>query len=221
MRMSGVPPGENADPVGVKAETAGTFPERAGPPLRSTFRLQHVVATVVILAAAAIILALMGRRGFCEAGDLRIWSSDIYSEHNSQHFLDPYTFTHVLHGFGLYAILWWIMGRWAGAAVRGILALGLESLWEIVENTETVIGRYREGTIALGYYGDSIVNSMGDILACAAGYLIAFLIPAWASVVVVLAVEMILVLWIRDSLLINIIMLVHPIEAIRTWQSTV
>jgi hypothetical protein len=221
MQMAGKPPQNTSSPNTVKSESTGPTPEGAWRRLCSIFRLRHLIAALVILAAAAITLDLMGRRGFCEAGDLRIWSSDIYSEHNSQHLLDPYTFTHVLHGIGFYALLWLTMGRWTSAATRGIVMVGLESLWEIIENTETVIGRYREGTIALGYYGDSIVNSMGDILACAAGYLIAFLIPAWASVAVVLAVEMILVLWIRDSLLLNIIMLIHPIEAIRTWQSTV
>ncbi len=183
------------------------------------FPLRQVIVSLAILVAAAVILDLMGRPWFCEAGDLGIWSGDIYSRHNSQHFLDPYTFTHVLHGIGFYALLWLLVGRSTSAATRAVVMVGLESLWEVIENTPTVIERYRDGTIALGYYGDSIVNSMGDILACASGYLIAFLIPAWASVVVVLVVETLLILWIHDSLIINIIMLIHPIEAIRTWQS--
>ena len=180
----------------------------------------HVAVSLVILATAALTLRAMGRHWFCEAGDLRIWAGDINSEHNSQHLFDPYTFTHVLHGIGFYALLWILLGRSTGVATRAVVMIGLESLWEIIENTPTVIDRYREGTIALGYYGDSIVNSMGDILACTAGYVIASLIPVWSSVVVVLAVEATLIFWIHDSLLLNIIMLIHPIEAIRTWQSS-
>jgi len=180
----------------------------------------HVAVSIAILAATAFTLHAMGRNWFCEAGDLRIWAGDINSKHNSQHLFDPYTFTHVLHGIGFYALLWLALGRSTGVGTRAVVMVGLESLWEVIENTPTVIDRYREGTIALGYYGDSIVNSMGDILACTAGYVIASLIPAWSSVVVVLAVEATLIFWIHDSLLLNIIMLIHPIEAVRTWQSS-
>jgi len=159
----------------------------------------------------------MGRRLWCSCGSLSPWSWDIWSSHNSQHLIDPYTFTHVLHGMLYYALLRLLLrSRWP--PLRALLAVMIEVGWEIGENTNAVIAAYREATIALNYYGDSIANSMSDVLAFALGYTGAIRLPVWASVVAFVAVEAALLLTIRDSLILNIVMLLHPFSAIKAWQ---
>ncbi|MDA2931229.1 DUF2585 domain-containing protein [Acidobacteria bacterium AH-259-O06] len=159
----------------------------------------------------------MGRRPWCQCSTLSPWSWDIWSMHNSQHLLDPYTFTHVLHGVLYYALLWVIFrSRWP--AFRALLAVTIEAAWEVAENTNAVIESYRESTISLNYYGDSIVNSVADVVAFALGYTAAMWLPVWASALGFLGVETLLLLTIRDSLLLNILMLLHPIDAIKAWQ---
>ena len=145
------------------------------------------------------------------------WAWDIWSAHNSQHLIDPYTFTHALHGVLYYALLRVVLGaRWP--STRALLAVSAEVAWEIIENTNAVIESYRESTIALNYFGDSIVNSLGDVGAFVLGYTAAMCIPVWMSVVGFTAVEGALLLAIRDGLLLNILMLLHPIQAIKVWQ---
>ncbi|UCF39436.1 MAG: DUF2585 family protein [Acidobacteriota bacterium] len=161
----------------------------------------------------------MGRLWWCEVGDWALWSGEVYGPHNSQHLVDPYTFTHILHGIGLYAVLWTLLKSLVTPVSRAVIALSIESAWEVVENTNSVIQRYREATISLGYYGDTIANSVADILACAGGYVWAMWIPVWASSVGFVLLEVTLLIWIRDSLLLNILMLIRPVEAIRSWQS--
>jgi hypothetical protein len=179
----------------------------------------HLLAAALVLAAAAAILAAMGRPWWCRAGDLSLVSWDVWSRHNSQHLVDPYTFTHVLHGVVLYGAAWVLLGRsGASPATRAWLALGFETAWEIFENTDAMIQRYRAVTISLDYYGDSVANSIGDIVACMAGYLGASVLPVWVSAVGFFVIDGLLLLWIRDSLLLNVLMLVHPIDAVRTWQ---
>lgn len=178
----------------------------------------EVVALAAILIVAAATLHLMGQPWWCAQGDLAPWASDINSPHNSQHLVDAYTLTHLLHGLALYAILWALAGGELEQRRRFIIAMALEAAWEVFENTDLIIGRYREGTISLDYFGDSIVNSLGDLAACAVGYGAAITLPAWASIATFAGVEILLLLWIRDSLLLNIVMLVRPLEAIKTWQ---
>lgn len=177
-----------------------------------------MVALAAIVIAATATLHLMGQPWWCAQGDLAPWATDINSPHNSQHLVDAYTFTHLLHGIALYAILWAVTGRELGQRRRFIIAMALEAAWEVFENTDLVIGRYREATISLDYFGDSVVNSLGDLAACAVGYGVAMALPAWASVAAFAGVEILLLLWIRDSLLLNIVMLVRPLEAIKAWQ---
>jgi len=125
----------------------------------------------------------------------------------------------VLHGVALYGIAWALRGRYdASPAPRAWLAFGFETAWEILENTDAMIQRYRTVTISLDYYGDSVVNSIGDVLACMAGYLGASVLPVWVSAVGFFVIDGLLLLWIRDSLALNVLMLVHPIDAVRTWQ---
>lgn len=180
---------------------------------------REAVATAAILLAAAAVLHLMGQPWWCQQGDAALWSSQVKSAHNSQHLADPYTLTHVLHGFAFYAVLWALVGGRMAQRDRFVLAMLVEGAWELFENTDFVINRYREATISLDYFGDSVSNSLGDIVACAIGYLAAMALPAGASMATFAGIEVVLILWIRDSLLLNILMLLWPVEAIRTWQA--
>jgi hypothetical protein len=198
-------------------ETPIAAARRAGPPTIG-FRARHAGALAVLLATTAAVLAAMGRPWWCRAGDRALWSGDVWSRHNSQHLIDPYTITHALHGIALRGILWTVLGRRRSAPVRAAIAVAIETAWEIIENTDAMIERYRSATISLDYYGDSVANSLGDIVAFVVGYQVAGMVPVWLSVLVFFAVDGLLVLWIRDSLLLNVLMLLHPIDAVKAWQ---
>jgi hypothetical protein len=176
-----------------------------------------MLAIVLLMAAAAGVEFSMGRKLWGIAGIPGLWSGSIWSEHNSQYFLDPYTFTHVLHGVVFYALLTLVF-RNLPVISRLVIATGLEAGWEILENTNFIIQRYRAETISLNYFGDSIVNSMGDILACIAGFILASRLPKRVTIIGTIAVELILALWIRDNLTLNVVMLIHPSHAVRMWQ---
>jgi hypothetical protein len=177
----------------------------------------HVGIVILGLVLTAATLLAMGRPWWCESGDARLWSGDIWSRHNSQHLADPYTITHALHGIWLYGFLW-VLRDFVGPVARAAAALGLEAAWEVIENTDTVIERYRAATISLDYYGDSVTNSVGDVVAFLLGYIGATWMPAWLSAVTFFAVDATLVLWVRDSLLLNVLMLFYPIESVKAWQ---
>jgi hypothetical protein len=183
----------------------------------AAWRPWTVAVAIGLTAVDALVLHLMGRRLWCACGSLRPWAWDIWSSHNSQHLIDPYTFTHVLHGAVYYAVLRLVLGsRWP--PLRALLAVMIEVGWEIGENTNAVIAAYREATIALNYYGDSIANSVSDVIAFALGYTAVMRVPVWVSVVAFVAVEGALLLTIRDGLILNIVMLLHPFSVIKTWQ---
>ena len=176
------------------------------------------IAIAVIVIAAIIALKFQGRVWWCEGGDYVPWSWDVWSRHNSQHLIDPYSFTHVLHGI----IEFWLIGlifRRVPLVWRLFLALMIESSWEVAENTQYVINRYREATISLDYYGDSVLNSLADIVCCGTGFVIALVLRFWRSLALFVVTEAILLFWIRDSLILNIIMLIAPIDAIKQWQT--
>lgn len=184
-------------------------------------RLRHAapaaLGVLAVAAGASVVLAWMGRSAWCACASPVPWSWDVWSAHNSQHVLDPYTFSHVLHGVVFYgAILLVLRGRWPRVGV--VLAALLEAAWEVAENTEAVIQHYRESTISLDYYGDSIGNSVADIGFCVVGYLIAAAVPGWVSAVGFAVTELVLLAWIKDSLLLNVLMLAWPIEAVKRWQ---
>lgn len=156
----------------------------------------------------------------CACGNVRAWAGDICSSNNSQHFLDPYSFTHVLHGFLFFWLIASLVPRLA-AMWQLTLAVAVEALWEAFENTNFIIDRYRSETAALGYNGDTVVNSFGDILCCLVGFMIAKRLGLRRSLIVFVALELVLFVWIRDGLLLEILMLVFPVEAIKALQMCV
>lgn len=179
---------------------------------------------IAVIAATVFMLWWQGRIWWCKwDAPYLLWSSDAWSKHSSQHLFDPYSFTHVLHGLIYYAALFLIFRRrrrlLLPLAWLLFFAVSVESGWEILENSKAIIERYRTATFSLDYFGDSIANSFGDILSCAVGFLVAHKLAFWRSLFLFVLIEIVLIFTIHDSLLINIVMLIHPIEAIKTWQS--
>ena len=176
------------------------------------------VAAIVLLAATAALLYLMGRPPICTCGAIDLWVGEPNSSRTSQMLSDWYSPSHIVHGFLFFAGLWLIGRRWP-LERRFLVALAIEAAWEIVENTPLIINRYREETAALGYTGDSVLNSMSDIAMMGLGFLLARRLPVWASVVVVLILELVPLLVIRDNLTLNVWMLLAPNDALKAWQS--
>ena len=176
------------------------------------------LAVVAVLAAAAAELRWQGRLWLCDCGRFRVWLGDAWGPETSQQLFDPYSFTHVLHGFAFAGLLALLLPR-ANWRWRVALAVAAEAAWEVFENTEYVINRYREATAALGYNGDTVVNSLGDVIACAAGVLLARRLGALKTLLVFALTEAVLLFWIRDSLLLNILLLVYPSEKLKAWQA--
>jgi hypothetical protein len=172
---------------------------------------------LAIFGATAILLHLEGRLWICSCGRVMIWVGQVCSSDNSQHIFDPYSFTHVLHGFLFFWLIVWLLPRLKPVSQLS-LAVAVEALWEVFENTNFVIERYRTATAALGYNGDTVVNSVGDIACCLLGFMIARRLGFRRSLIAFAALEFVLILWIRDSLLLEILMLVAPVDVIRTWQ---
>jgi hypothetical protein len=175
------------------------------------------IFVLVIFAAAAAIELAMGRVPWCSCGHIKLWHGVVKSSENSQQISDWYSFTHVLHGIGFYVLLW-LVARQLPPGARLVVAVLLEAAWEVAENSPFIINRYRSATISLDYYGDSVINSMSDICAMMLGFWIALKAPVWLSVTIVIAVEVLLLVIIRDNLTLNILMLIHPFEAIKHWQ---
>jgi hypothetical protein len=172
-----------------------------------------------IVAAAAGVLYAMGRIPMCKCGTIKLWYGGRGDSEMSQHLTDWYSYSHVLHGIIFYWLLSIVAKGRLSVAARMVIAMGIEAGWEIFENTPFIINRYRAQTVSRDYFGDSIVNSVGDMLSMLAGFLLASRLPAWVTVFLLIATEVLLLALIRDNLTLNVIMLIHPVEWIRQWQS--
>jgi hypothetical protein len=184
----------------------------------SAARLAPWLVVGAVLAVTIVALHAEGRRWWCECGHPWLWVSGVWTSHCSQHLADPYSLTHVSHGLIFFAALL-LFRRRLGLGWRFCIALTIAAGWEVLENSSFIINRYREETMSLDYLGDSIGNSLGDIASCALGFVIARWLGLWWSLAIFVATEVALLFLIRDDLTLNVIMLIHPIPAIKAWQS--
>lgn len=176
------------------------------------------VVAAGIVAAAAVTLLLMGRPAICTCGTVKLWHGAVQSAENSQQLADWYSLSHVVHGL-LFCFGTWAAARRIGPDWRLTLAVLIEAAWEVLENTPMVIDRYRAVTLAWGYSGDSVLNSLADIACMALGFQVARRLPIWASILLGVALELLAAAVIRDNLTLNVLMLIAPDDAIRTWQA--
>lgn len=193
------------------------MPELGTKPRFLTNKAAPWLAMAAILTGTALELHHQGRLWRSASGRLLAWVGDVWSSENSQQLLDPYSATHVLHGFILCGLATLVFSRWP-LAWRLCVAVAVESLWEMLENTQFVIDRYRHATAAVGYQGDTIINSVGDILSCGLGFLLAQRLGWRWSLAIFFAIEIVLIVSIRDSLTLNVLMLVCPLNRVKAWQ---
>jgi hypothetical protein len=183
---------------------------------------RNTLYVLALIAIFAVVLLLMGREAICKCGYVKLWHGQTVSSENSQHISDWYTFSHIIHGFIFYGLIH-LAARWRGSninfATALLIAIAIEGVWEVFENTNFIINRYREQTIALDYYGDSVLNSVADILWMALGFWFASKFNWKITLILAIAMELIVGTIIRDNLTLNIIMLLWPLDAIRTWQA--
>ncbi|WP_050744686.1 MULTISPECIES: DUF2585 domain-containing protein [unclassified Shinella] len=179
--------------------------------------LNSLLLVAGFVGATAIILYTMGQPLICKCGYVKLWHGVVVSSENSQHLSDWYTPSHIIHGILFFGLFTFLLKK-ASLKLRLALSLVLECAWEILENTDMIINRYREATISLDYFGDSVINSSADILAMVVGFFLAARLPVWASVAIIVVFEATTTWLIRDGLALNILMLVWPLEAVKAWQ---
>jgi hypothetical protein len=179
----------------------------------------HIAVIACLIAAQAVALYLMGQPLICTCGHVKLWHFDVMSSENSQHLIDWYTPSHIVHGFIFYWLLW-VVSRWLPMSfgVKLILAVAIEAAWEVIENTDHVINHYREATISLNYYGDSVVNSVADTLFMIFGFLLVAFLPVWLTVTLAVAIETFTGAMIRDNLTLNVVMFLWPVDGVLEWQ---
>jgi hypothetical protein len=177
-----------------------------------------LLALLAVLALTAFIELRMGRSPLGPDGRFGVWESDVWSSENSQRVADAYSFSHFIHGILCFGLLW-LVARRLPLSVRLLMALAIEAGWEILENSPLIIDRYRAATIAVGYVGDSVLNSLSDVLMMTLGFLFARRVRPRVSLATVVAMELICLFWVRDNLTLNVVMLIHPFDAIKAWQA--
>ncbi|MFA6294801.1 MAG: DUF2585 family protein [Candidatus Paceibacterota bacterium] len=177
-----------------------------------------ILSTIIVLSAVAVIELYFGRSVLGPDGKFAFWDNNIWGNETSQRVADIYSFSHIIHGILFFAFLSLVAKR-LPIKYRFLIALILEGAWELFENSSFIINRYREATIALGYFGDSVLNSLSDILMMSLGFLIAKISKIWFAILLIIILELGCLFWVRDNLTLNVIMLFHPIESVKVWQS--
>lgn len=177
----------------------------------------YFIFAFLAVAISAFVLYLWGRNWICQCGYVQFWDGRLNGPEDAQHFSDWYTLSHIIHGFAFFGILW-LVARRLPLQLRYFLAVIFEEAWELFENSNFMINRYRDITIANAYQGDSILNSTSDVLFMSLGFFLAWKLPLWASILIIITLELVALFFIRDNLTLNIIMLLYPIQAIKKWQ---
>ena len=182
-----------------------------------TIGRRHWLIAAGLAAAMVLILLWMGRPPICTCGTVKLWTGAVQSADNSQHLADWYTPSHIIHGFLFYALGWLLLRR-NPMGEKYLAAVAIEAGWELLENSQMIIDRYRQATFAFGYNGDAVINSLADLFWMSLGFLIARRIPVWATISIGILFELLTLWTIRDNLTLNVLMLVAPVDSIRTWQ---
>lgn len=180
-----------------------------------------------IIVVQILVLFFIGREAICTCGFIKLWEGDVMSASNSQQIADWYTFSHIMHGFIFYGFFVFISKKFfgrVGGLPLGLIFIGavlLEVGWEIIENSTWIINYYRNNTVSLGYIGDSILNSVFDVIWMAIGFVMARKLPVWIIITLIVIFELMTGLIVRDGLLLNILMFIYPAEAIKVWQMAI